>query len=221
MLSDKLKSFEYYQQKMPLYMRNSYGILEHFEILWNLLYHLDITEDNILKAFDILNPDYINTVVYTYDDSSEQDKFDFLDRLAEIYGMHRDFDVSYTYNNEEVKKSLHLTNSELLKLIKARIIQNNFDGTYKQLREYYDSMGFPIAILQGNLPATAFVYISPVDLEGNPIYITENEKDMILANLFTIKSMGITYQTQIVDIKALAIWDSKDPNRAFDKGIMS
>lgn len=221
MLSEKLKSFEYYQDKLPLYMRNSYGILEHFDILWNVLYYVDNTEDNILKAFDILSPDYLNTVVASYDDSPTQDQFDFLDRLAEIYGMHRDFDVEYVQHKEIIKKSLHLTNSELLKLIKARIIQNNFDGSYKQLREYYDSMGFPIAILQGTLPGTAFVYISPTDLEGNPITMTENERDMILANLFTIKSMGIIYQTYIADIKALAIWDSTDANRAFDKGIMS
>ena len=36
-LNEKLSSFEYYEQKLPLYLRNSYGFIEHFRIWYDLL----------------------------------------------------------------------------------------------------------------------------------------------------------------------------------------
>ena len=36
-LNEKLSSFEYYEQKLPLYLQNSYGFKEHFRIWFDLL----------------------------------------------------------------------------------------------------------------------------------------------------------------------------------------
>lgn len=216
MLNDKLKSWTYYKNKLPLYFRNSYGIMEHFDILYQLLKRYDDTEDTILSAFDITSDDYERNIIFAYDTTEEQHSFYFLDILASLYGVSRSFDVEYDLNKEHHKVSLYLTNSELLKLIKCRIIQNNFDGSYKQTREFYDKMRIPVYLLQGPYPATVQVIISTTYSDGTPFEITENEMHMYLANLFTIESMGITYFTSVQDVAKMAIWDSTSKNRAYD-----
>ena len=37
MLIDKLKDWQYYYKKLPLYMRNSYGIQEHFRMIFDFM----------------------------------------------------------------------------------------------------------------------------------------------------------------------------------------
>ena len=48
--------------------------------------------------------------------------------------------------------------------------------------------------------------------------LTENEEKMFLANLFTIKSIGITYITSITEVVSLLTWDSTSEFRYWDKG---
>ena len=42
MIINKLKSWNYYKEKIPLYIQNSYGIVEHFKILFDLLVQMDL-----------------------------------------------------------------------------------------------------------------------------------------------------------------------------------
>ena len=63
MMIDKLKQWDYYYNKLPLYMRNSYGIQEHFKIFYELLLTLDENEDTICKLFDLLDANYLDNVV--------------------------------------------------------------------------------------------------------------------------------------------------------------
>lgn len=211
MIINKLKSWNYYKEKIPLYIQNSYGIVEHFKILFDLLVQMDLTEDDVLYGFNILDASYL-TFINNLDDSDTKDSSDILNKIGLLYGVTRTFDVDYIENNETKTASLHLTNSEFLKLIKARIIQNNYDGSYIQSREFYDKMNLPVYLFQSANSAEVYVYLD------TSVPLTENEKKMFLANLFTIKSMGITYITSITEVVSLLIWDSTSEFRYWDKG---
>lgn len=211
MIINKLKSWDYYKEKIPLYIQNSYGIVEHFKILFDLLVQMDLTEDDVLYGFNILDDGYL-AFINNLDDSDTKDSSDILNKIGLLYGVTRTFDVNYIENNEAKTVSLHLTNSEFLKLIKARIIQNNYDGSYIQSREFYDKMNLPVYLFQSANSAEVYVYLD------TSIPLTENEEKMFLANLFTIKSMGITYITSITEVVSLLIWDSTSEFRYWDKG---
>lgn len=211
MIINKLKSWNYYKEKIPLYIQNSYGIVEHFKILFDLLVQMDLTEDDVLYGFNILDASYL-TFINNLDDSDTKDSSDILNKIGLLYGVTRTFDVDYIENNETKTASLHLTNSEFLKLIKARIIQNNYDGSYIQSREFYDKMNLPVYLFQSANSAEVYVYLD------TSVPLTENEEKMFLANLFTIKSMGITYITSITEVVSLLIWDSTSEFRYWDKG---
>lgn len=211
MIINKLKSWNYYKEKIPLYIQNSYGIVEHFKILFDLLVQMDLTEDAVLYGFNILDDGYL-TFINNLDDSDTKDSSDILNKIGLLYGVTRTFDVDYIENNEAKTASLHLTNSEFLKLIKARIIQNNYDGSYIQSREFYDKMNLPVYLFQSANSAEVYVYLD------TSVPLTENEEKMFLSNLFTIKSMGITYITSITEVVSLLIWDSTSEFRYWDKG---
>lgn len=211
MIINKLKSWNYYKEKIPLYIQNSYGIVEHFKILFDLLVQMDLTEDDVLYGFNILDAGYL-TFINNLDNSDTKDSSDILNKIGLLYGITRTFDVDYIENNETKTASLHLTNSEFLKLIKARIIQNNYNGSYIQSREFYDKMNLPVYLFQSANSAEVYVYLD------TSVSLTENEEKMFLANLFTIKSMGITYITSIIEVVSLLIWDSTSEFRYWDKG---
>lgn len=361
MIKEKLKSWEYYYNKLPLFFKNSHGISDHFKILFNTLVELDYTADDILKGFDVFAEDYVdyiyefenrkssreivkklvdltgatltfndnrltkeklvnfinkneelfntevdgNRVMYfnydyfigdfsstdfeyidtstglkidyyddgdtyslnpmieeafwdnneglwypvklenlqpnsytpngllenrafidfitsvcdveggTYEDVdiTNQYEFDLLEKLAEIYGITRYFDIKYYENDILVKKSLKLTNTELHKLLLTRIVQANYNGTYEDARELYDKIGLPIYMINDTQSATVSLYLDYTKINN------ENIIDMFKANLFTLNSLGITYLTSIRNVSELSTFDNE--NHLFDKGLWS
>lgn len=205
MLIDKLRAWEYYYKKLPLYMRNSYGIKEHFEIVWNVMMQLEWTQEDVLDVMNLLQNDYVSKVIAKYDDVNSYD-FSFLDVIGSLYGVNRSLNVNYidNYTGETIHKKLYLTNKEFYVLIKARIVQNNYDGTFEQARQYYENIGLPMYMFTGTNPAECYLYLGFND------NITDNVKDLFMANLLTLKSVGITYIRYQIDISKMAIWAGKD-----------
>lgn len=218
MLSDKLKSREYYKNKLPLYMQNSYGILEHFDILYNILINLDLNEEAILELFEIMSPNYENII--TKYDSLTGNSFKFLDIIGNFFGVQRNFNV----NLNGTEKSLSLNNSELLKLIKVQVIKNNFDGSYEQLSEFYNSINLPIYFLLDTVSANVKLVIPDKYYHNGEIQITnltQNELDMFNSGMFTVQSLGISYNYLKINLDLLAIWDSNDTNLVWDNALWS
>lgn len=214
MIKEKLKSWEYYYNKLPLFFKNSHGISDHFKILFDTLVELDYTADDILKGFDIFAEDYAD-YIHKFENKNEnnQYEFDLLDKLAEIYGITRYFDIKYYENDVLVKKSLKLTNTELHKLLLTRIVQANYNGTYEDARELYDKIGLPIYMINDTQSATVSLYLDYTKVNN------ENIIDMFKANLFTLNSLGITYLTSIRNVSELSTFDNE--NHLFDKGLWS
>lgn len=218
MLIEKLKNFSYYYKKLPLYMRNSYGIKEHFKIIWSVMIQLETIQENVLDAMNILQSNYLQDIVAKYDNVNGYD-FKVLDYIAALYGVNRDLSVSYIRHSDkaQVNMQLHLTNAELYMLIKSRIIQNNYDGSYEQVREYYKQIDLPVYVCTSN-NAECYLYLDKGIVSGN-IY------QLFMANLLTIKSMGIIYITQEIDISKIGIWASMSAmissNNAWDVALWS
>ena len=214
MLIDKLKDWQYYYKKLPLYMRNSYGIQDHFKMIFDFMINLEDIEKNVCEAFDILQDNYID-IIAKYDSIDGYD-FEVLDILGAIYGVNRSLNVTYENTvHSIVNKALYLTNKEFYMLIKARIIQNNYDGTYEQARNYYDSIGLPIYMFSSSNPAECYLYL------GSNENTSDNLRSLFLANLLTLKSVGITYIRHEIDMKKMGIWaDATDtPNSNNSWGI--
>lgn len=212
MLIDKLKQWQYYYKKLPLYMRNSYGIQEHFKMIFDMMIAIDDNEQNICELFDFLQDDYVNNVIAKYDDINGFD-FNFLDMIGATYGVNRTLNVQYyrqsTHTN--VNKTLRLNNREYYIFIKSRIIQNNYDGTFEQARQYYEGIGLPLYMfttIEDDEHATCYMYL------GQNENTSDNIRDLYLANLLTLKSVGIIYVLNEIDIYRMAIWadDTIKPN---------
>lgn len=206
MLIDKLRAWDYYYKKLPLYMRNSYGIKEHFEIVWNVMTQLEWTQEDVLDVMNLLQNDYISYVIAKYDEIDGYD-FAFLDMIGSLYGVNRSLNVQYIDDSTGavVHKKLYLTNKEFYMLIKARIVQNNYDGTFEQARAYYENIGLPIYMFTGTNPAECYLYLGV-----NDNTTSDNIKALFMANLLTLKSVGITYIRHQIDIGRMALWAGKN-----------
>lgn len=212
MLIEKLKQWEYYYKKLPLYVRNSYGIKDHFEMIFDMMIEMDINEEEICNCFNLLQDNYISNIIIKYDEIDGYD-FKFLDMIADIYGVSRSLDATYiNENNVSVTEQLKLTNEELYTFIKARIIQNNYDGSYEQAIQYYDNIGLNIQLFfDSTEPAKCDIY-----LDLNKLAISKNIQALFLAGLLTIKSVGITYNERLVDFDKAGIWDGTGNHSIWD-----
>lgn len=210
MLPDKLKDWQYYVDKLPLYLKNASGYKEHFEILYDLLVSLSDMQDKILDALNILQANYFDKYVNNglavdnelyADDSLMVDGNQYLlfDYIAALFGLTRNFSVTYDDGGGETTTALSLSNEELYLLIKARIIQNNYDGSYTQAMDYYSKIGLPIYFVTAG-PAQADLYLDTTTA------LSDNIQVLFLAGLFTLQSLGITYDYHVGNVGRIGVW---------------
>lgn len=209
MLSEKLKDWQYYYDKLPLYMKNSYGIQDHFRIIFGMMIAMDVAEVDICKMFDFLDEGY-DKVIEEYD-ALDGYAFSFLDMIGALYGINRSMSVEYYDKTagKDVEKHLRLTNKELYVFIKSRIIQNNYDGSFIQAKQYYDSIGLPLKMFTSDNAgehAKCYLYL---DKNAN---VTDNIHSLFLGGLLTLKSLGIEYDVADIDSERFGIWAGNASN---------
>lgn len=201
MIDKELLNFQYYYNKLPLYLKNSYGFEEHFKIWFDLLSSMDSNEDNIMRFFDIFNKDYLN-----YIDELEGEGSDILDKIGKIFNIKRNLSVPYLDGAEKVTKFISLNNKDFLTFIRATIIKNYCDGSFEQVNNFYSNINLPIIYIGTNNPAT--VNIVMLKTQGEDA-VSEEVQTLFKGGLLNIKSMGIIYSNYtIVDFDSLALWDS-------------
>lgn len=219
-LIDKLKSFDYYKQKLPLYLQNSYGFIEHFRIWYDLLVgQSNVTgvvgvSDTILDLIGIFDADYIEKL-NVYEGSESGTKSDLLDKLGNLFGVKRGVRVTY-YNssNTLVSENITLDNKDFLLLIKAQVIKNYCNGSYLQIKEYYENSGLFIVTKNTTSPATVDIYLN--DIPDSKYTYSENVRKLFLSGLLNIKSMGIRYLYSIQSLFDILIWDNE--TKGWDEG---
>ena len=200
MIDKELLDFQYYYNKLPVYLKNSYGFEEHFKIWFDLLSTMDSTEDNIMRFFDIFNPDYLS-----YIDELEGQGSDILDKIGKIFNIKRNLSVPYLDGAEKKTKFVSLNNKDFLTFIRATIIKNYCNGSFEQVNNFYTNINLPIIYIGTNSPATVNVVMLKTQGEDA---ISEEIQTLFKGGLLNIKSMGIIYSNYtIVDFDSLAIWD--------------
>lgn len=272
-LPETLSTFEYYENKLPMWLKSSTTFKEHFRIWYDLmiqdtpyegvintldwmLYLVNIFDntdeymtsgknlylENLLKLpgtkEDITKLDTTDSVVVVgknvtfnevykaaqYDirldgksigkvkgsDISQDpnrygDNSDWLDKIGELFGVKRALSVQYTENNIVKTEQLNLNNEDFLKLIQCQIIKNYFNGSYEQIKQYYEKVGLRVLYINAEEEATCNVYL--LKTEDSAFDYSDNIKKLFLSGLMLIESAGIKYTTGVINLGALLIWD--------------
>lgn len=191
MLDQNLLDFKYYTNSLSMFLKRSFGMLEHFKLYYDILKEIDDEETKIFDSLDIFNENYDLDLAT-----------DILDKIGSMLNVKRKFQVTIS----DVVHDLTLTNEELLLLIKAQIIKNHYNGTYLQYKSLYELANIPVIIYTAtNASATVNCYLN----YNTDVTITDNIKYMFQAGMLSIESMGIAYTYSIADINLFGQFDSE------------
>lgn len=205
MISNKLLDLDYYLDKLSMYFKRCYGIEEQFAMINSIMKQMNDTLDFTHERLDIMREDYDTIINQEQNGDTYSNVSDILDKIASIYGVARTFSVSYTASSISVTdKQISLNNAELVVLIKARIIQNTYKGTYEECMQLYRLIGLDQFIIINNdvEDATCNMYLQPQS--------SENIQDMFLAGLLSLESLGITYNYDLVSSTSLGLWNATE-----------
>lgn len=185
MINEKLVDFNYYYNKLPLYLRNSETFPEHLRIWVEFIRGMNNYADDMLGLIDVFNPNYMQQ----YGDFCD----DFLDKLGALYGVRKKFSVTYIdeNTNQEVTKELNLNRTEFYILIKAQIIKNFFNGTNEQLTDFYLRARIPMIYVTATSGQCDILLLIDKLKEINEN--SENIVDMFKNGLLSVESLGIHY----------------------------
>lgn len=218
-LPNELKTFEYYKQKLPIYLQNSNGFQEHFRLWYDLMMG-DSSEtingivpscDELLELLNIFSKEY------------GQASTDILDKIGSLFGVTRHFPISYTYNGSTTGISdVNLNDSDFAVLIRSRIVRNACDGTREQIQQFYEEI-FKMSeddkskqvIMTTSPPGKCILYLVYVEKQDT---LTMLEK-LFLAGKLRIESMGIQYEELIAYVDTLLIFDSIVSKHVWDTGV--
>lgn len=151
--------------------------------------------DEILTLLSINDVEYLNELKNLY--QNENDTSKILDILGSLFGLNRIVSVTYMSNSQEITETLSLNDEVYLTYIKCQIIKNNYDGSYKQFKAYYDLAGLKLGVVTYN----------SIDLSAsiatNHLYLLSTNTDiqkLFLSGKLTLESMGIQYIYSILDV---------------------
>ena len=197
-MEEKLLSFDYYLSKVPMYLKQNDTFTQHFKIWYDMLISSNESFDTILNLLDIFSDDY--NIKYLSGDNPVASNL--LEKLANLFNIGHDFSVTYKVNNVDTTFELNLTDEELLILLKAQIIKNNFNGTYDDIKQFYNKLGWTI-IYQVNVSASAILIF--VGKSGSSL--SENLQKCWNAGLLSVNSLGIDYAYNIINnYDTIAFW---------------
>lgn len=219
-IPDILKTFDYYKNKLPLYLQNDEAFLEHFRIWYDFLVGESSNtgvagiEDTLLSLINIFDDNYLEFINSLKEDPNDDtETSDILDKLGNIFNIKRNFSVTYKVNNVLTTFPIELNDKDFITFIQAQIIKNYSDGSYKQMREFYDKAGLYI-LFASDSPASTRVYLinTPEKTYSN------NIRHIFAGGLLTIESMGITYDYSEQSIEDMLIWNEKDDSDEYGWG---
>ena len=212
-----IQSFSYYESHIPLFLRSSYGYIEHFRIWYDLLMSeggIVPQFDHILRMMDIFNEHYLEWL-YELDPSGQH--CDILDKLGSLFDVSRYVHVEY-WDNGDKSEDLTLSNEELLILIKGQIVKNYCQGSREQIDWYYDNAGLKILSVGNPDPLDVMTCkLLLVDDPSSPY--SSNIRKMFLAGLLNVYQLGVRYDYEIISLSANAFtWDSNTSGERWDEG---
>ena len=189
MIAKEILNFNYYYNKLPIYLQQSPTFPEHFHIWWEFLTNVDDSADKICELINIFDSNYLTN----YGDICDE----FLDYIGNLYGVKRNLSVDI----EGTTYQLQLTQDEFLLLIKCQIIKNYCDGSRSQIDNFYKDAGLTVLMLCQS-PAIINLYLQSTNT-------TDNINKLFLAGLLTIENLGIAQIRMLSqDVFSYLVWDS-------------
>lgn len=170
-----------------------------------------VSETNYVSEGNILNVEYGSEGERTWNGIHLSETLNpsnnaILDWIGNLVGVKRQFRIGETY--------IYLGNKEFIRLIKAQILQNNYAGTREQINELYSDLGLTIRQYNSTNPGEVYLYWDKADFRNDDgTYkdgFSANDKILFEHGFYTIKSMGLSYHTEVVNFKNLGIWDSEE-----------
>ena len=210
MIRKDLLDFQYYLNRLSMFMKESYGIAEQNEIFYRQLYQVNTQFDKFFKNLDIWGNDEIPS--------------EALDLIGSIFGCYRNFTIKL--NDSYVQ--IDLDDNDFILYIKCQIVKQNFKGTNEELIKLYTTYN------KEGLLKLQFDYIllATVGSLNCRIYFSNfNDFSSNIQNLFdagylTIESMGINYDREKLNISSIATFAPDDllteyDYYKFDKGVFA
>lgn len=170
-----------------------------------------VSETNYVSEGNILNVEYGSEGERTWNGIHLSETLNpsnnaILDWIGNLVGVKRQFRIGDTY--------IYLGNKEFIRLIKAQILQNNYAGTREQINELYSNLGLTIRQYNSVNSGEVYLYWDKADFRNSDgTYkdgFSANDKILFEHGFYTIKSMGLSYHTEVVNFKNLGIWDSEE-----------
>ena len=169
-----------------------------------------VSESNYVSEGNVLNVEYGSGKGRTWNGIELSEKLnssnnDILDWIGNLIGVKRQFRIKNTY--------IYLGNVEFIRLIKAHILQNNYEGTREQIDELYKDLGLTIRQYNSVNSGEVDLYWDKNDfMNADGTYkdgFSANDRILFEEGFYTIRSMGLSYNTEITNFKNMGIWDSE------------
>ena len=163
--------------------------------------------DEVLTLLSITDESYLLELQSLYEE--ETSTSEILDMLGSLFGLRRNLSVSYMNGGTLTTEELSLDDTDFLTYIRCQIIKNNFDGSYKQFKKYYELAGLDIGIrtwsTDSSIPqAHASLYL--IGTAGTSTQISTNLRKLFISGNLTIASAGIEYEYSNIDITTALVW---------------
>ena len=190
MLNEKLLDWKYYFNKLPVYLQNAPCFPEHFKIWYELLTNINSFSDDLLGLLNIYDEEYLDK----YNDKCSE----FLDYIGALYGVKRHFSVNIDgieiyidLESTSPTRTLRDNNKDFLILIKCQICKNYNDGTWSQIKQYYNDAGLTIfSYSVASNPANVNIYLQNSETSSQV-------NSMFLGGLLTVQNLGITQNLEL------------------------
>lgn len=216
-LPEKLLSFEYYENKLPLYLRQSPSFKSHFRIWYDLLagdsqYNgVNGASNTLLELLNIFDENYLEHIAslegaLVSASHPYGTKSDVLDKIGNLFCVSRAFSVSYSAPTA-FSGDLNLDNKDFLTLIKAQIVKSYCEGTFEQIKAFYEDAGLYCYVLTGSSPLTCTVTLLRKS-DNYKIDYSDDVLHMFYAGLLAIKSVGVQYTYNVVTYGNILFWDT-------------
>ena len=204
MIRKDLLEFQYYLNRLSMFMKESYGITEQTELFYRQLKVVNEQFDIFFNNLKIFGDEIVHLS-------------DFLDLIGSYFECYREFTIQL--NGSYIQINLE-DNSEFLDYIKCQIIKQNFKGTYEEIKRLYTHLENN-QVKQGLVDLQFDYILLKTSLEDTSslncrIYFTnfntysEQIQNLFLAGYLTIESMGINYVRACINIYDISIFAADD-----------
>lgn len=209
MIRQDLLEFQYYLNRLSIFMKESYGMQEQFEIFYQQLKQVNDNFDYMFNQLDVFNTEGREL--------PDEWISELIDKIGLIFNCYRKFTIVLSDGSYE---EIELDDYDFITYIKCQIVKQNFKGSREELANIYTTYEDGQITSNGLIKDLIFVYVlyqtfTPTLLLNsiqcniywsNYSQFSENLQKLFDGGYLTIESMGILYNRIMQNIDGLGIF---------------